>query len=380
MDPIMLVVIAAIALIAVIAVVVMTSSPQSGSAVSVKSCGEQTLSYVNENLATEGTAATLVSSEDQHGMFGYTVSYQGQSIPLYTTKDCTMLFMDPMEMMASQTNVAAAACAERALEYVNGNLVAPDTTASLTGIEEERGMYRLTVSYNELEFRLFATKDCNLLFMEGLDMTAAPPTPSPTPEPVKSDRPAVDLYVMSFCPYGTQAEATMQPVKDLLVKKADIQIHYITTVTGTNVTSIRSLHGTVEAEEDLRQICIQKYAPESLWTYLNRFNAECYPLTRNSTVMVRCSQNITSSLGLDGAKIGTCATGAEGIGLLATDEASAEKNGANASPTLLINGVEYSGARTPEAYKLAICGSFTTPPAECSAVLSSQQAAAAGSC
>jgi len=259
-------------------------------------------------------------------------------------------------------------------------LLAGQGTATLGNVKEQHGMYQVNVSYQGEEIPLYSSPDCSMLFNEGLDITVPPPTPTPTPEPVKTDRPSVDLYVMSFCPYGTQAEATMKPVADLLGKKADIHLRYITTVTGNNVTSVYSLHGAVEVEEDLRQVCIQKHAPQNLWAYLTRFNAECYPLAQNTTDMLKCSQNITASQGIDGVKIQTCATGTEGIGLLKTDEGSAIANDATASPTLLINGVEYSGSRTPESYKEAICGSFTTLPADCSTVLSSQQAAVAGSC
>ncbi len=380
LDPIILVVIAAIAILAIVLAFVMSSSSPPVPAVSAQRCADQTLLYVNGNLVDEGTAATLVSAADQHGMYRVNVSYQGQQIPLYTTTDCTLLFMDPMELGASQPGISATTCGDRVLAYVNGNLVDKGTAATVVNVGEQHGMYLVTVAYQGQQYPFEATTDCTLLFPKPTDMTAPLPTPTPTPEPVKTDRPSVDLYVMSFCPYGTQAEATMKPVVDLLGKKADIRLRYITTVTNTTVDSVRSLHGAVEVQEDLRQICIQKYAPAKIWAYVPRFNAECYPLTQNTTVMLNCSQNITASLGIDGGKIQTCATGTEGIGLLKTDEDSSDENRATASPTLIVNGVEFSGSRTPESYKQAICGSFTTPPAECTTVLSDQQVVAGGSC
>jgi len=307
-DPIILVVIAGIAILAVVVFLVMSPSSPPVPAVSAQRCGDQTLSYVNENLATAGTAATLVSVEEQHGMYQVTVSYQGQ------------------------------------------------------------------------EYLFYATRDCTLLFTEGTDMTAPQPTPTLPQEPAKTERPAVDLYVMSYCPYGTQAEAAMKPVADLLGTKADIRVRYITSVGGTTVDSVESLHGPVEAQEDLRQACIQKYSPGKLWSYLARFNSECYSSSQTPESAIGCSRNVTSALGIDQAKIDACATGAEGIGLLTTDQASAGVQGATASPTLLINGVKFSGSRSPEAFKQAICGSFTTAPAECQTTLSEQQAAAGGSC
>jgi hypothetical protein len=163
-------------------------------------------------------------------------------------------------------------------------------------------------------------------------------------------------------------------VVDLLKANADIRIRYITTISGSTVDSIDSLHGPSEAKEDLQQICINKYYPEKYWSYISTFNEQCYPLWQNGTALASCRKNTLSALSIDSAKIDSCAQGTEGITLLKTDETGAGKDGATASPMLFINGVQYSGARTPEAFKQAICNSFETAPAECSTVLSSTSA------
>jgi hypothetical protein len=224
--------------------------------------------------------------------------------------------------------------------------------------------------------------------MQAGNASGAPPaagsakqiTPQATPAQVKSARPAVDLYVMAFCPYGTQAETIMSPVVDLLKSKADIQIRYITTISGSTVGSVNSLHGPAEAKEDLRQVCINKYYPEMYWSYLKTFNEKCYPQWGNATMLSSCRKNTDANLSFDSTKINTCAAGAEGIDLLKADETAAGKYGVSASPTLVINGIKYSGARTAEAYKQAICNSFETAPAECSTVLSATSSAATGRC
>jgi hypothetical protein len=288
-------------------------------------------------------------------------------------------------MQAGQgTAVPPATCGERAIAYINNNLVQQGTAAELVSISEIHGLYELKSRYQSQVITLYATKDCTLLFT-GTENMAAPATaqqnPRETPAPVKSGRPAVDLYVMSFCPYGTQAEAAMSPVVDLLGSQADIRIRYITTVTGSTVESVNSLHGMSEAKEDLQQICISKYYPDKYWAYLGTFNDECYPSWQNAAVLESCRKNVTAALSIDSAAIGTCAEGAEGLALLKTDEAACDQYGASGSPTLIINGVRYSGARTPEAYKQAICNSFETVPAECSTVLSSASVSAStGGC
>ena len=279
-------------------------------------------------------------------------------------------------------------CGEKVISFANENLVQPGTSVIMQSVSENRGIYEIRGNYQSQNVTLYSTKDCTMLFTNGLDLnsndgTAAgqKPTPTPTRSPVKTARPSVDLYVMAFCPYGTQAESAMKPVVGLLGTNADIQLRYITTVQGSTVDSVQSLHGLTEAQEDLRQICIQKNYPQKFWDYIEFFNANCYPLSQNPTSLNACWKNTTATLGIDTAAIETCATGSNGLEMLREDEKNADGNGATASPTLIINGVKYSGARTPEGYKQAICNSFDAAPSGCGTLLAaSQQAPSAGGC
>jgi hypothetical protein len=179
-------------------------------------------------------------------------------------------------------------CGEKVIIYANENLVQPGTSVSLQSVSENRGIYEIRGNYQSQNVTLYATKDCTMLFTNSLDMNnpgsacgtaqGPQPTPSPPGSPVKSPRPSVDLYVMAFCPYGTQAESAMKPVVNLLGSKADIRLLYIATVQGSTVDSVQSLHGLPEAQEDLRQLCIQKNYPQKFWDYLESFNTRCYSL------------------------------------------------------------------------------------------------------
>jgi glutaredoxin len=287
--------------------------------------------------------------------------------------------------------VSLQSCGEKVINYANENLVQPGTAISIQSVSENRGIYEIHGNYQSQNVTLYATKDCTMLFTNGLDMnspgsacgTAQGPQPTPTPPrpPVKTPRPSVDLYVMAFCPYGTQAESAMKAVVNLLGTKADIRLLYITTVSGSTVDSVQSLHGLPEAQEDLRQLCIQKNYPQKFWDYIESFNTRCYPLSQNPASLDACWRNTTAGMGIDTAAIETCATGSDGLTMLREDETNANQNGATASPTLFINGVIYSGARTPEAYKQAICNTFDAAPPECGTILAaSQQTASAGGC
>lgn len=278
--------------------------------------------------------------------------------------------------------IPLSACAEKTINYVNANMVGPGSSINLTSVSEERGVYVIKSQYKGQAITFYTTRDCSLLFTNVINMsiTSGSAGKAQQQAPVKSARPVVDLYMMAFCPYGVQAEQAMIPVENLLGKKADIRIHFITTVSGTTVESVSSLHGPEEAKEDLRQICIQRYDPGLYWKYLTAFDRECFPLWQNSSALNACRNNITATLGLTTPAIQTCASGPDGITLLKSDETDAKKKGATASPTLFVNGVKYSGARTPDAYKQAICNSFESIPAECNTTLLSSQASTSGGC
>jgi glutaredoxin len=242
-------------------------------------------------------------------------------------------------------------------------------------------MYEMKIVYQDTDMILYSTRDCSFLFTSRIDMNATPGTrsnPQPAAPPIKTVRPVVDLYVMAFCPYGTQAESAMKPVVALLGSKADIRVRYITTVTGTTVSSVQSLHGMPEVKEDLRQICILNKNPEQFWDYVSRFNEACYSQSQNADRLDACWRNVTAAAGIDTKSIESCATGEEGLALLKADEALSGRDRADSSPTLVINGQEYTGSRTPDAYKQAICDRFEAAPAECSTILPPVQGAVAG--
>lgn len=276
-------------------------------------------------------------------------------------------------------------CGRITISYMNANIAQAGSNATLTSVIERKGVYAISAQYQNRNITLYTTKDCTLLFtntynMQGTTTPAPTASPTPPPEPVKSDRPVADLYVMSFCPFGIQAENVMNPVIGLLGTKANIIVRYIATVQGTSIDSINSLHGPTEAREDLRQLCIEKYYPAQLWPYLMDFNTNCVSVRQNATSLAACETNTTRKVGIDNQKIESCAAGSEGIAMLKADGVLTTANGVTGSPTLLINGQRYSGARNPDAFKQGICSHFTTSPAECGVNLSSQAATTSGSC
>jgi len=92
----------------------------------------------------------------------------------------------------------------------------------------------------------------------------------------KSSKPIVELFVMSYCPYGVRAEENIAPLQELFGNKIDLKVRYIVNVNGDTIEKVNSLHGLYEAKEDARQLAIAKLYPDKLWDYLAEFNRVCY--------------------------------------------------------------------------------------------------------
>jgi protein-disulfide isomerase len=284
--------------------------------------------------------------------------------------------------------------ARKTLDYINKNLVQPGTSASFVSVEEESGVYKIVTKYLGNEIPVYVTKDGKFLFLQGIDMTkkVEERTPQQFDAP-DSEKPTVELYVMSFCPYGNQAEDAMLPVIELLKEKADFRLRYIVNVYENEVPRslpiladgktyyIDSLHGPSEAWENLVELCVQKYYPTlTFWKFVVSVNQNCSSIYRDINQLNECWQSIAKNFEIDVNKIIVCANSTDGLQLILEDTKLTQKLGVTGSPTLFINGERYYGARTPNAFKEAVCSGFIQRPAECEETLSSEEGSVHGSC
>ena len=97
----------------------------------------------------------------------------------------------------------------------------------------------------------------------------ANPQPSsqnpPSVDVSKSDKPNVELFVMSHCPYGTQMEKGILPVVKELKDDIDFEIKFVN----------YAMHPTQgEVEEELNQYCIQRDYNDKYLAYLGKFLEE----------------------------------------------------------------------------------------------------------
>jgi len=262
------------------------------------------------------------------------------------------------------------------LSFVNQELLQGQTAAELKEVATEQGMYKMKIDLNGKELDTYVTKDGSLFFPQGINVKdfAAAGTGSETqaaPESVpKTDKPVVDLYVMSFCPFGNKAEETLYPVYQALKDKVTWNVRYIVGVSGTTV---QSLHGKPEADQNMREVCVKaEYGLDAFWKFTSYVNQNC---GSNGA----CWKEGASKTGIDAAKIESCVA-SKGLEYMKAEAAASDAAGAQGSPTMIINGVETSSVYKygqPNAYLKAICDSFTTAPAACAEVITSASAEAA---
>ncbi|MBC8495289.1 hypothetical protein H8D36_04000 [archaeon] len=153
-----------------------------------------------------------------------------------------------------------------------------------------------------------------------------------------------DLYVMSQCPPGTQAETQLVKAVQRFDGDVDLNINYIVNSQGDN---FQSLHGQPEVDENMRQLCVEKLFPEKHYDYLLCFN-------QNYQAGQAQYANCANQLSIDTEAIASCVVN-DGVELLKACEVETNKVGASASPTVYLNGKSYNGGRLEISYITAIC-------------------------
>ncbi len=189
----------------------------------------------------------------------------------------------------------------------------------------------------------------------------------------------LDFYVMSYCPYGNQAEEGIEPVYRLLKDKVEFNPHYVIYENyrgGGSDYCIAdgkycAMHGVQELNQGIREMCVAKYlGMDSYFDFVLEMNKKCSSQNADT-----CWENVASNLGLNVNKIRTCEQ-QEGVEIAASDFALNQQFNVRGSPTVFLNGQSYDGGRTPQDYLNAICNKFTVKPKECNQQLGAATAAA----
>lgn len=189
----------------------------------------------------------------------------------------------------------------------------------------------------------------------------------------------IDFFVMSYCPYGNSAEETVYEVYNALKDKAVFVPRYVIYENyGEGCLdngNLCSMHGAQELNQNIREMCVYNDLGIGKWfEFAIAMNSKC--TSQNADT---CWKGVAESLKLDTAKISECEK-TQGVKLMRAEKDINTFLGVSGSPTIFIEGQEYSGARDANTLLAAMCANYETAPSECSAKLSTATTAATGGC
>jgi len=264
--------------------------------------------------------------------------------------------------------------AKKGIEYINSSILSGQT-ATLVESSEESGLVKIKISIGGSEFDTYISKDGKLLFPEAIKIEGETTKttdntdnqPAKTCEDlVKTDKPQLDAFVVSQCPYGLQMQRVLADVvKSAPALAENIKVRYLGSVANGKITS---MHGDAEAQENLKQICIREEQASKYWSYVS-----CY-------MKAGKTDECLTSTGIDKSKLSQCSTNAErGLAYAKEDFDLSTKHGITGSPGLVQNNEKVSesdfGGRTAESLKTLICCGSNTKPSACSKTLNTASAA-----
>ena len=148
-------------------------------------------------------------------------------------------------------------------------------------------------------------------------------------------KPTLELFVMSYCPYGVQAEEKIIPTVKKFGDAIDFKLQFIAQEkkepSAQDITPFVSLHGYPEVAENIRQLLIAQEYPDR---YLD------YVLCRGKK-LDKSWEACAQKLGINVARIQALFDAPEAEQLFRENIRRATELGVRASPTILVDGHKF---------------------------------------
>ena len=149
-------------------------------------------------------------------------------------------------------------------------------------------------------------------------------------------KPTLELFVMSYCPFGVQAEEKLIPIVKEFGDKIDFKLQFIAQEkeepSAQDITPFTSLHGYPEVAENIRQLLIAREYPDKYLDYI---------LCRGKK-LEKSWEDCAEKLGIDVAKIQSLFDAPEVSEQLFRENIKrAAGLGIRASPTILVDGHQF---------------------------------------
>ena len=149
-------------------------------------------------------------------------------------------------------------------------------------------------------------------------------------------KPMLELFVMSYCPFGVQAEEKIIPIVKEFGDAIDFKLQFIAqekeTPSPQDITPFTSLHGYPEVAENIRQLLIAREYPDKYLDYI---------LCRGKK-LEKSWEDCAEKLGIDVEKIQSLFDAPEVSEQLFRENIKrAAALGIRASPTILVDGHQF---------------------------------------
>lgn len=333
--------------------------------------GQKAVDYIN-STGLSAQPATLISASDAGIVFSAKIKIGNNQADGYVTKDGRFFFPQAFILGSADANLSVDSVANKAIEYINTNHLSSGT-ASLISARAIGDLVQMKISIEVSQFDSYITKDGQFLFPQAFDMTAKQTSSNssailqyPSFSGVKTSSPVLEAYVVSRCPFGLQMQRAMADAVERVPEIANyLKVRYIGSILENKLLS---MHGDVEAQENLRQICIREEQPTKYWPYVS-----CQ--MKSSGTESACEQ----STGIDSAKLSACVLDPQrGIAYAKQDISLDKQYNILGSPTLVINGVQILEGninnRSSNGISSMVCSAFIIQPSFCSQTLNTATA------
>lgn len=179
----------------------------------------------------------------------------------------------------------------------------------------------------------------------------------------KYEKPVLEAWVVSRCPFGVQMMNALQYVQEAIGDNVDIQVRQITGLDAQGNPT--AMHGEQELVENERQVCLREEQPDVFWDYIG-----CYAETGDAAT---CE----TTAAVDSSALTDCMENRM-LEYMTTEAQDTTARGVTGSPTLLIDGTKVSeydfGGRSPAALQKLLCCSMETEASSCETQLTATEA------
>ena len=194
-----------------------------------------------------------------------------------------------------------------------------------------------------------------------LTACAAPATPPAPPRPEPAVRPEaaaprqveLRLFVMSKCPHAVQAQQAVRQALDRLGPAVRLRVDYIAKEDGSG--KLTAMHGPSEIRGNILQLCALRQPRQAALGFIDCLGRDLEQIPDN---WEPCAEEA----GIPAHKLMACYTAAEGTRLLQASIQRSAAAGVTGSPTILIAGRPYEGARDGRELLRTLCDALGQPP------------------